>query len=139
MTGLPGRTLRALALVPLMLVVAGSAQAAGWIEGRWKGAYECAQGVTRLTLTISRDAQGTLNAGFQFWVGDVYGSYRMRGAFSEAGELKLNPTIWITRPEGYEMVGLAGQAENRSAEGKPDLLVGDVTERGCGRFALERQ
>ena len=117
----------------------GAAQAAGWIEGRWKGEYDCAQGPTRLTLTISRDPQGNLNAGFQFWIGEVYGSFRMRGAFSEAGELKLNPTIWITRPEGYEMVGLAGQAYNRAAEGQPDLLAGDVTVAGCGKFAVERQ
>ena len=129
-----------LALLTLVLMLmAAPAQAAAWIEGVWKGSYQCAQGETRLTLTIHTDYQGNFMAGFQFWKGEVYGSFRMRGVFTETGELKFNPTIWITRPEGYEMVGLAGQAYNLSGEGKPDVLAGDVTAAGCGRFSVERQ
>lgn len=125
--------------LPLSLAVPQAAQAASRIDGTWKGGYDCAQGTTQLTLTLKDSGNGDLTGDFQFRVGEVYGSYRLKGVITSNGELKLNPTTWITRPEGYEMVGLAGRAYDRSSEGKPDALYGDVTEAGCGKFAVERQ
>ncbi len=124
-----------LAPVPL----GGAAQAAERIDGRWKGAYECGQGKTELTLILNSHGGGNLTGDFQFRYGDVYGSYRLTGTITPQGELKLNPTVWITRPAGHEMVGLTGRAYDRSGEGKPDALYGDVTDNRCGKFAAEKQ
>ncbi|HYE45349.1 MAG TPA: hypothetical protein VEA44_06200 [Caulobacter sp.] len=115
------------------------AWAAPWIEGVWKGNYECAQGPTEVTLTLKAHPDGVLWASFQFYQDDIYGSFRMKGAFTEAGELTLEPHLWITRPEGWDMVGLAGQGFNRRDEGLPDTLEGEVVAEGCSGFVVTRQ
>jgi hypothetical protein len=127
------------ALVAPLALLALPAQAAERIDGVWKGGYDCGQQKTRLTLTLDGDADGDITGTFAFEADSGSGSYRLTGVITQDGELKLNPTTWINRPAGFEMVGLAGRAYDRSDEGKPDALYGDVTDSRCGKFAVERQ
>ncbi|MDO9338873.1 MAG: hypothetical protein Q7T61_20965 [Caulobacter sp.] len=129
----------AAALALTAAVLPDLARAAEKIDGVWKGNYECAQGKTALTLTLDGDADGDIDGTFAFDFQGVSGSYRLRGVITPDGELKLNPTTWISQPDGYGMVGLAGRAYDRSREGQPDALFGDVTDPSCGKFAAAKQ
>lgn len=126
-------------LAAALTLVALPAAAAERIDGTWEGNYECAQGKTRLTLVLDGDANGDVTGEFRFWSDSGSGSFRLTGTITSDGDLKLNPTTWISRPDGWETVGLTGRAYNRSSEGKPDVLWGDVTNSRCGKFVAERK
>lgn len=85
------------------------------VTGDWAGKYVCAQGVTTLTLTISKaKATGDVTAVFRFGPlpenPDVpNGEYRMQGKYDPvARRITLSGDHWINQPNGYVMVGLDG-------------------------------
>jgi hypothetical protein len=105
----------------------------------WNGRYICAQGITGLTLTLDVDASEHATAVFDF--GAVpenpsvpTGRYLLAGYLERGGGggvwLRLAPDRWITRPPGYEMVGLTARidASARTMRGNVDYATCTVLE-----------
>jgi hypothetical protein len=111
----------------------------------WRGSYTCGQGLTRLELTVTRDAQtNDLTATFAFSAhpknpGVPSGRFTLAGAYdAEEGGVKLSPVAWLDQPRRYLMVGLEG-----TLTVEPMTLAGSVTRdgeepTGCTTFWLRR-
>jgi hypothetical protein len=129
-----------LAVVFALTVLAGNlsaARAQGSIIGTWEGLYECPQGVTGLTLTISGTSPSNLSGNFRFYptpdnarAGN--GSYEVSVTFDLASNrFEARGTRWIEQPEGYMFANLRGVLQGRQ-------LIGTVENEGCGAFELNR-
>jgi len=108
----------------------------------WSGAYNCAQGLTALTLRLDVTGAGDATAIFEFGPLDEnpslpHGSYRMRGRLfprsASALQLRLDPDAWIDQPPGYLMVGL-----DVSLDSTRRYLDGRITDERCGQITLQR-
>jgi hypothetical protein len=111
------------------------------IAGTWEGAYQCAQGRTRLRLLIKEQQAGatSIEAVFSFSPhpsnpGTPSGSYEMGGSYAD-GSLELSGVRWIDEPEGYIMVGLSAKITGD----RPTRIRGTVRGSGCSVFSVERQ
>lgn len=106
-------------------------------NGVWRGAYDCAQGTTGLTLSIAGTSSRALEAKFSFSVGQggITGAYHMTGTYNEADRtLVLRPSTWISQPPGYHMVGLTARL---SPDG--NKLSGRIEDAGCGALNVSRE
>ncbi|MEP7210973.1 MAG: hypothetical protein ABI740_09070 [Alphaproteobacteria bacterium] len=109
------------------------------LAGEWRGKYECGQGVTALTLTVSEIPGGKLKARFAF--GPLPENPRVpTGAFDMEGRLDAKTRRvtfrsgkWIKAPLGYFTVDLEGYVE---ASG--NRITGVVPSAGCSVFDLAR-
>lgn len=114
------------------------------LDGVWKGAYDCAQGRTGLTLTLDASPNGQVTGTFAFWPRSdnpyvARGSFRVVGTVAPKGELQLRGVSWIDQPANYSMVDLAG-AVYRGDNGAIDSMLGDVLGApGCTKWAAKRQ
>jgi hypothetical protein len=128
------------ALLALAAAPALAAPKAPAIGGVWVGKYICAQGITRLTLTIDEQTGGKLKATFRFGPAKENptvppGSYRMTGSYKAGSRgIDLKGVEWVEQPLGYIMVDLKGAM---TADGL--MLSGQVPTPGCSIFQLERQ
>ena len=98
----------------------------------WVGSYTCLQGITWLRLTIETgDHGGPATGHFQFGPHTdnpsvPKGDYWMKGTARPGahGELEvmLVPDKWVSRPNGYVMVGLTAKSdrEQRAMSGTID-------------------
>ncbi len=110
------------------------------LSGSWVGKYNCAQGVTGLTLTIVESAQGGFSGIFDFYP-VLGGASFPEGSFSGTVTVGTNdsfefkPQRWISQPPGFSTVGLSGQyvAEAQQLEGQ---VTGAM---GCTSFRLSRR
>lgn len=103
------------------------------VTGDWAGKYICAQGVTALTLTISKaNTPGDVTAVFRFGplpenLDVPKGEYQMRGRYDPvARRITLSGDHWISQPNGYVMVGLDGVMSStgqKIAGHVPDLFT----------------
>lgn len=140
------RKLAILAAAFAALALPGGALAldANPIDGVWKGAYECGQGSTGLTLTLEGNADGTITGSFEFYPrpNNPYvatGSFQVRGYMSDGYNFTLNGSQWISQPYNYSMVNLSGRI-TREKEGGPLLLFGNVLgASGCTQFYADKQ
>jgi hypothetical protein len=128
-----------ISLLLVALAVSGvavpQAKAATLQSGVWKGVYQCAQGLTGATLTLTVAPDGTAAGLFEFFAiqqnpAVPRGCFEMAGRMDQAGHLALAPGAWRLRPPGFVTVGLAGQKI------AGDRLVGEVQGPGCMNFAL---
>jgi hypothetical protein len=108
--------------------------------GTWVGKYNCAQGVTGLTLTIAESADGGLSGIFDFY--PVPGGYRFtEGSYSGVvmvgpdGSFEFKPQRWISQPPGFIAVALSGHyvADAQRLQGQ---VTGAI---GCTSFDLSWQ
>lgn len=109
--------------------------------GTWNGTYTCAQGLTGLTLDIDRASPATVTAVFQFHaIADnpdlPSGSFIMHGVVGKDERLTLHAVEWISRPDHWVTVDLAGtlSADGQQFTGK---ILGPGTS--CTSFSLQRQ
>lgn len=107
----------------------------------WNGRYECAQGITGLSLTLDLFQGGTASAVFDFGPTPTnptvpQGRYLMAGSYLEGSaqtSIILGPDRWIAQPPGYVMVGLTA---NIDAAGR--TLMGQIADPDCTVVSLVR-
>lgn len=127
-------------LVLVALLLGGTAASAQQVTATWVGHYLCAQGNTAVNLTIIEAKPGVLNAWFHFQAPPdnpfvPTGCYTMTGTYDGlTRQLRLAPGGWLHQPEGYEMVGVAGEVSTDGA-----ALEGLIDNPSCGRFATTRR
>lgn len=126
---------RLLAVLAVCGAAMQQAEAAPLQNGIWRGVYQCAQGLTGATLTLTVAPDGTAAGLFEFFAikqnpGVPRGCFEMAGRMDQQGHLALAPGAWRLRPPGFVTVGLAGQML------AGDRLVGEVQGPGCMNFAL---
>jgi hypothetical protein len=113
------------------------------VAGVYVGTYQCAQGSTRLTLTVTERLNGFLSALFTFYpptpvagaTADHF-SFRLQGRYNPKGATRLSARSWDVRPparSGFAMVGMLGQFD-------PDkgTFSGNISGRNCGAFSVTR-
>jgi hypothetical protein len=110
------------------------------LVGSWVGKYNCAQGVTGLTLTIAELAGGGLSGIFDFYPvpgGSRFteGSYSGTVTVSPDGSFEFEPQGWISQPSGFTAVALSGHyvADTQRLQGQ---VTGAI---GCTSFDLSRR
>lgn len=128
------RAVSALALAGAMAGASHFAEAASPPMQVWQGSYDCAQGVTGLTLALSVDPTRQVRALFEFY-GITQnprvpkGCFEMSGSFDASGHLTLAPGAWRVQPPNFVSVGLYG-AQSGSE------MTGTIFGPGCSHFAL---
>jgi hypothetical protein len=127
-------------LLPLGAVAAaGAAPAPLSIIGQWRGSYECSQGKTALTLTVSDAGSGRLTARFNF--GPLpenplvpTGAFVMEGSLNaKTRRVMFHAGKWISQPTGYFTVDLDGYLSASATR-----ITGIVPAAGCSVFDLVR-
>ncbi|HEY1932441.1 MAG TPA: ATP-dependent Clp protease proteolytic subunit [Acetobacteraceae bacterium] len=117
------------------------AATAGAPVTRFQGAFFCGPRPTSLSLTITRTPAGTPSR-LVFGFGptptnpDVpRGSFIVRGRLDlDGGGLDLTPGAWLSHPEGYTEVGLAGRSDDGGL-----TFSGRVLAANCTLFTLRRE
>jgi hypothetical protein len=101
--------------------------------GIYQGGYVCPQGETALTLTVNEPADGQQTAEFAFGGngGLPSGAYLVRVRIDGAGDVLLTPQQWLSKPDGYQMVGARLRHDG-------DQLSGAITNPGCRDVVLRR-
>lgn len=131
------------ALAVLMLPGLAQAADATQLTGHWVGGYVCAQGKMGLTLDLVGAPEGTITGTFAFAPTQgsgpqaATGSYTLKGRISESGLLSLNGDRWISRPDGYEMVGMLGFLGFGDL-GAIDGFSGEIKSTACGKYDVMR-
>jgi hypothetical protein len=104
----------------------------------WKATYGCTQGLTGLTLVLTRVTETELTATFYFYAvpGNLdvpAGMFSMKGTYDPATRtVSLRQDRWIQNPADYLMVDLRGTVD---AAGR--TFTGQVDYPGCSDFHLE--
>ena len=95
------------------------------------GSYYCAQGDTALTLRVLSVEGASLRVEFVFNHAPSHaaGRYTLTGMCA-SGHVTLQPEAWISRPPGYIMVGMEGDA---ARDGR---FSGRMTHTLCGAFSV---
>jgi hypothetical protein len=126
-----------IAIVIATAISCGSSQNAPALTGTWTGSYICSQGDTGLRLVIRVQGQA-LTGTFSFYPlarnpGVPSGEYTLTGTDS-ATRTVLKAGRWITRPSGYELVGLtAGPPADNGT-----VLRGRVSNPACSTFSVRK-
>lgn len=107
------------------------------LEGTWSGSYVCGQGETAVRLQLKSSGPQSLVGRYDFFSlpgrsNSEAGSFTVAGTVNR-GQISLKPTQWIVRPPRYNAVSVLATAFS-----KPDRLIGNITESGCGRFEVKR-
>jgi hypothetical protein len=107
------------------------------IDGVWHGLYQCAQGPTRLTLTIDGIGEGAGDVTLEFSAvpenpGVPYGKALYKATL-DAGVLTMRPDRWVVQPFGYVANDLVARLDDPSA----GVIHGTVSG-GCGGFEVNR-
>ena len=132
------RPLRVVAALLLAASCGAGARAQEGVVGTWRGTYECAQGLTGLSLHISPDAGG-LRALFHFYAvpanpGVPEGCYEMSGRYDPATrQLDLIGGRWLKWPLFYVAVDVSGALAADGAE-----LRGQIVSPLCTVFVVRR-
>lgn len=110
------------------------------VEGTsvWEGRYDCAQGITGLTLELVGSGGVEVRATFNFYAvpenpSVPSGSYTLTGAVRSDGTIELVPERWLSRPAGYEMVGMSGRLDHATG-----IMRGAIPFPSCTAFDLHR-
>jgi len=101
----------------------------------WAGTYTCAQGLTNAVFHVSSvSPQGLVDGVFDFKFPRTrtHGAFHARGALSPTGALDLEPGDWVTRPRGYNAVGLNGTVHDNQ-------YTGSLNSSHCTTFWLTRR
>ena len=126
-----------LCLLTCFVVPAASAQSATALNGVYNGTYTCAQGSTKMKLSLMASPSGDVSALFTFYLPPGTQkqafSYSLRGQYnSQTAKISLVPVRWETAsPPNFGMVGMNGTFTS-------DELAGTITGPGCRGFNVER-
>ena len=109
------------------------------VSGEFEGGYVCVQGQTFVRVMADAHEDGSMDATFAFgsarWDGGSnavpHGSFALKGSWKGAS-FTLHPDHWIERPDGFEMVGMTGEA-------KDNRLFGTIDFDGCKSFSVTRK
>ena len=115
------------------------------ISGVWAGYYDCAQGRTEITLTLTgtpdAESKGVTDLAGTFAFSPLpsnpsarAGSFRMVGDLT-SGSVALRATSWIVQPQDYVTVNLEGTLNRTS----PLTLTGAIDGPGCTDFSVTKQ
>jgi len=132
-------------LVAAGIALAGPASAqsrgdASPLTGTWSGEYVCNQGLTGVTLTVTRGEARDVRALFHFYAapgnpGVPTGCFEMAGTYDPgSGEMRLEGGRWLLQPPDYVTVDFIGRLD--PATGR---FAGQVDGPGCGTFRLARR
>ena len=107
------------------------------IEGTWSGSYVCPQGPTAVRLFLKSSGPQTVEGRYEFFnlpgqSNSAAGSFAVVGTVN-FGQLTLKPGSWIVKPANYMSLNVSAAVFNN-----PDRLIGNITEKGCGRFEVVR-
>ena len=110
------------------------AQEVDMLSGIWTGTYECAQGLTAMTLSIEGESgHGVFEFGpLKSNKSVPKGSYEFT-VVANRGGYTFEPGEWIVRPENYVPVRLSGQLSPDQMQ-----LHGTVEFQGCSTFEANR-
>ena len=107
------------------------------------GSYTCAQGLTRLELIITRDAQtNDVKATFTFSAhpknpGRPSGRFTLKGQYDgDLGTIALQPEGWLEQPARYVMVGLNGSLSADAKTLHGTIVADKVVQAACTTFIL---
>ncbi len=112
------------------------------LHSEWRGTYRCSQGITAMYLVLDARPDGTLAARFDFGpTADnptiPTGSYRLVGTIAAGRqhtfEIRLDPSEWISAPDGYIMVAMSATSSRRWGR-----LVGRINHPSCGEVDVRR-
>src|SRR5262245_59313815 len=137
--------LRSLAIATMVLISEPSITVRGdtlkdRIVAEYAGEYVCNQGASSLTIQLLKPKPGSLVVAiFKFgptstnsWVSS--GAFLLRGTVSlDGGRLELQPLSWLSRPFGYDMVGLSGNSIDGGI-----TFTGFVDGTNCSAFSISR-
>jgi hypothetical protein len=134
MTGVKRVAALGLMVASVIGLTGAEALAAGPARQVWQGEYDCAQGVTGLTLTLDIGQGGQVRGLFDFYPvvenpAVPHGCFQMSGSLDGTGHLALVPGDWLLQPPLYVAVGLAGVLSGGS-------LGGTIDGPGCSVFLL---
>lgn len=110
------------------------------LKGTWSGEYVCNQGLTGVTLTITKGDPKNVRALFHFYEapsnpGVPQGCFEMDGTLEpSSGELRLEGGRWLLQPPGYVVVDFIGRLD--VATGR---FEGRVEGYNCTTFRLVRR
>lgn len=119
---------------------AQSRRDAGPLVGTWSGEYVCNQGLTGVTLTVTRGEPRDVRALFHFYEapgnpGVPTGCFEMAGSYDPgSGELRLEGGRWLLRPATYVAVDFNGRLDPVTGR-----FEGQVDGPGCSSFRLARR
>jgi len=118
----------------------------------WLGNYMCTQGLSSLSLNITKVSPATsgqgqsIEADLKFTVNSgeavVQGVYVVAGRLDAMGqEVSLSPVpnSWKHEPDGFGMVGLQGVVSREGTGPSPARFAGLVPVLGCDAFELHSQ
>lgn len=100
----------------------------------WSGEYFCPQGMTNMTLRVTRVDGDEIDAvyAFRHIESGAAGSYRTRGHFDVSTRtVTFSPGSWISRPPNYVTVGMEGRVADDGS-----MFAGRITHPRCGMFSL---
>lgn len=108
------------------------------VSGKWVGSYECFQGKTAVTLTLTGHKNGAVEGNFLFYPTSsnpkaATGRFVVTGFYHFDGSLILDSEAWVEKPEGYITVSLRGKV-NRAF----DTFTGTVPECFNTEFSLKK-
>lgn len=112
------------------------------LQGAWIGSYVCSQGLTGLTLTINAQDGHDFTGYFHFYppVSNPQareGCFAVKGRIDSQRRVSVQATRWITQPDGYVTVDLAGALDQTGA-GLAGRVVGPPPiEELCTTFTLD--
>jgi len=104
---------------------------------KWLGQYYCSQGPTLLELGISAATPTEVKANMKFTVKgkqENNGQFGLRAGRGRGRDIPFEPlpNSWVSRPEGYEAVGLHGVLSKDGMR-----FSGSVPVQGCDHFSVE--
>jgi hypothetical protein len=117
--------------------------------GNWDGSYNCAQGITGLTLII--DSQATtsqidnkITGFFHFYpLKDnpevKEGCYRIQGQLNALNQVKIEAEKWISRPAGYVMVDLEGNVMSSNKAMNGNIIAPPILGPTCTNFSISKK
>lgn len=126
------RILTVVACFAALSFMPGKGHAQEALEGVWQGSYECRDGSTRATLTI------TPRDGTAFDGRLAFSNAAARGEIaylitSNRGRITMRAQAWIRQPPGYRMADISARLDPATG-----IIEGRVNAAGCRRITLHR-
>lgn len=103
------------------------------LSGTWVGQYECGQGLTGMSLSITGNGEA-VNATWNFYgvienPDNSLGSAKYSGSYDFENNLSLSGVAWINKPDGHVMPVISGKANAQQNEILGNICGNNVTLR----------
>jgi hypothetical protein len=112
--------------------------------GGWVGTYTCPQGLTGLTVSINAQEGEAFSGYFHFYppVANALareGCYSVRGRIDGQRRITVEAVRWMTQPEGYVTVDLAGRLDSIAQSMTGTVVAPTSIGAACTTFELKAQ